>query len=400
MTDSLPTASKRCTTCQSLLPAGAFNRRGKSPDGRASICRRCAGLKRSARTKPRETNAMRAAIKRGDFDGFQKLFPAGQFQPGRLLAFAAQNYSTAPKHAGHTQIAEYLIAHGALPDLGMLLEAARDGSQAIFDRLVRCTAKQNITANHNLAAELDIFAACLLHDPALVAGHLRRDSQLARAQVPPANVNYRDFTPLHCCAMSSLGRQSPANETDLLKVAQLLIAAGADPNAQAFFYRQLVVTPLDMLAHAGGNLALSRFLIDHGAKITPFAFMEALCHRGRALDNGLALASQFLAAGFDINSQREDRAAIHAAANSGGAKIVAWLLQHGAAVNALGRMGRTPLHLAAERNTSTATVKLLVAGGADLHAKDELGLTPLEVALQHRKTAVAEWLKKATAGQS
>jgi Ankyrin repeats (3 copies)/Ankyrin repeat len=378
-------ALKKCTSCGSLLPAAAFNRRTKSQDGRASACRRCASVNRQSNTKPRRRNEMRAAIKAGNFERVRDLFSSTSFEPDQLLTLAAQNYSTARKHAGHTEIVDFLIAQGARPGCGTLFEAARDGSQAIVDRLVAG------------GAGLDIFACSLIGDLGLVANHLERDRRVAQARAPREISRYRDFTPLHCCCLSGLGRTSPTKEDQLLEVGKLLLRYGADVDAQGTFYGGLVVTPLDMLAHTGGNLELSRFLIAKGAKISSFAFVEALAHRGRSIAEGRALAGLFLESGFEINSRKEDGTALHAAANSGVLSNVKWLLEHGADVNARGRMGRTPLHLAVERNASTKTVETLVAWGADMHAKDDQGLTALDAAEHHGKTAVARWLRSALA---
>jgi len=176
-----------------------------------------------------------------------------------------------------------------------------------------------------------------------------------------------------------------------------LVGSGADIDAKGTFYGSLEVTPLDMLAHTGGNLSLSRFLIGNGAKISNFAFSEALALRGRSIEEGIALAELFLEMGFEmnLNSGKEDGTALHALANAGVPTTVKWLLEHGADVNARGWMGRTPLHLAAERNTSSKTVEILLGSGADINAKDHQGLTALDVAEQHGKTAVSRWLRRA-----
>jgi ankyrin repeat protein len=82
---------------------------------------------------------------------------------------------------------------------------------------------------------------------------------------------------------------------------------------------------------------------------------------------------------------------LQAFAHQGTYRTVAWLLAHGADVNARSG-GRTAVHFAAERNIGSKTLALLVENGADLSARDDDGRTPLEIAKLHGKPRLAEWI--------
>ena len=80
------------------------------------------------------------------------------------------------------------------------------------------------------------------------------------------------------------------------------------------------------------------------------------------------------------------------------------MLDHGADVNAVDPLGRTPLMYAAASDLLPLdVVKLLVERGADVNAKDthklsgDSGLTVLDIARLHGETPVVEWLVKAGA---
>ena len=89
---------------------------------------------------------MRAALKVGDVARVRALFSKSRQPPDRLLHMAVQDYSTAPKHAGHEQIVDFLIANGARPHWSMLFEPARTGCQRIVDRLIAKGAERNVFA--------------------------------------------------------------------------------------------------------------------------------------------------------------------------------------------------------------------------------------------------------------
>src|SRR5260221_479814 len=126
----------------------------------------------------------------------------------------------------------------------MLCGAARRGSPPIVDRLIGGGAE------HNPVARAAVGDAGPTKDP-----H-QRGPRLDGARPPQELARYQNLTPLHFCSLSGLGRESPEKEQQLLDVATLLVASGAEINATGLFYGPLVVTPLDLAAHTGGNLPL------------------------------------------------------------------------------------------------------------------------------------------------
>jgi len=242
-------------------------------------------------------------------------------------------------------------------------------------------------------AERNVFACAVIGDVARLKKLLQRDPSLVHATTATDVRSYQHFTPLHACAMSALGRESEATSRQLAQVARLLIDRGGDVNAVGLFYRGYSVTPLDVAAHTGGNIALVEILLNRGATISAFAFGEALAHRGRTLDEGLALATRFLQHGFDVHAPYKNATLLHNSANTGGAEVVEWLLANGADVNARDATGRTPLHAAAERNRSPRVIQILRAHGAKPHLTDSRGQIPLDIARQFDRSALLAWLR-------
>ena len=88
---------------------------------------------------------------------------------------------------------------------------------------------------------------------------------------------------------------------------------------------------------------------------------------------------------------------LHVAAMFGRRAAAEWLLDHGAAVNAVDAFGDTPLHTAAVFGRGH-TVTLLAARGAALDARNHDGLTPRELAVRERHERVAALLERLEAG--
>jgi ankyrin repeat protein len=179
-------------------------------------------------------------------------------------------------------------------------------------------------------------------------------------------------------------------------VAEVLKKHGADLNARARYRGIDDATPLFCACWTSGNLALVRWLLDHGATPAHRDLLAALGHFQRHKKAACDIAEALLAWGVPVNGDAPgDRTPLQGFAHHAAHKTVAWLIAHGADVNARGPGGRTAAHFAAERNTGPATLALLVAGGADLRARDDDGRTPLDTARLNEKFRLVEWIEHA-----
>ncbi len=96
-----------------------------------------------------------------------------------------------------------------------------------------------------------------------------------------------------------------------------------------------------------------------------------------ALRGDLALTRQLLERGAKVN--RDGWTPLHYAASGPEPKVVALLLDRGASIDAPSPNGTTPLMMAA-RYGSIDAADLLAARGANLTRKNEKGLTPADFA--------------------
>ena len=81
---------------------------------------------------------------------------------------------------------------------------------------------------------------------------------------------------------------------------------------------------------------------------------------------------------------------IREAAKAGNIEAVKQHLSAGTDVNWKNKLGWTPLHSVATKETA----ELLIAEGADVNAKDMYGETPLHFAIIYNKTNIADLLRK------
>jgi ankyrin repeat protein len=191
-------------------------------------------------------------------------------------------------------------------------------------------------------------------------------------------------TPLHVAAKGGNG-----------KAADLLLSAKAKVDAK----NRAGQTPVQ-LAVAEDHLEFARKLLDHGCAV-PDASVAAYAGRVDLLENFLKADKSALQ-----KTTRSKSTLLHLAASAGQTKAVAFLLEHGAKVDATEDSGYTPLHLACGQGHEEA-VRELLAKKADTQAKTKYSeLQPLHLATLAGKLGVAKILitekapLKATVGDS
>jgi len=258
---------------------------------------------------------------------------------------------------GHADVADVLLragadieARGTWLKITPLAKAAFSGYSGMVDLLIKRGAK------------VDCFAAAAI-------------GQVAKAT---NGVDSNNLTALHYCAGAALDR------AELVKIAERLIAAGADPLAKAAGYSHNV-TPLKLAVR---NQKVAEVLIDHGADPND-VFRDVLL-----TGCNFTFAEELLKRGAELNPVMWDgETLLHVAVHWGRIASAEWLLDKGASPNTVRAKNLwTPLHQAASRGNARI-VSALLERGASLKAKDRDGKTPLDIAREKRRATVVEILK-------
>jgi hypothetical protein len=346
-------ARKTCSVCGKRLSAVAFNSSARTPDGLARTCRACTNARRRQRDRSGERR------------------PASQAR-STILATALRK--------GDIATVQALVRGGTAAHWGWVCETMREGHLNLAEALLESGVERNV---FTMAAMGD--AKGLTHR----LGRVRADARLT-ANMEPASAW---VTPLHFGCASAWKPHGEGRMAIQVRVAEILAEHGADLHAVATYRGIGDATPLFCACWSSENFALVRWLLDHGARADTSHLSVALGHLQRHGRGSYDIAEALLDRGVPVDGQgRGERTPLQAFAHQGDHRTVAWLIAHGANVNARARGGRTAAHFAAERNTGPKTLALLVENGAELSARDDDGLTPLKIARRNEKPRLIEWI--------
>jgi ankyrin repeat protein len=283
---------------------------------------------------------------------------------------------------GDAKMVRALVHAGVKPHWSWVCETMRVGHLALAEMLLQSGIERNV------------FTMAAMGDTAGLERRLSRERVDARlaASMEPAS---EGVTPLHVGCASDWKAHGPSRMTTQVRVAEILKHYGAELNAPARYRGIDDATPLFCACWTSRNLALVRWLLDHGAVLSGEELVVALGHFQRHGKEAYDIAELLLALGQPVDGGVPGaRTPLQAFAFQGTHRTVGWLIAHGADVNARGPNGWTAVHFAAQRNTGPKTLALLVDSGADLEARDDDGHTPREIAQRNGKVRLVEWIRQ------
>jgi len=258
-----------------------------------------------------------------------------------------------------------------------LLDAVEHGRTGIVSRLLK---------QHPGLPRFSIFTAAAAGDAGDVARRIADD---------PACVHEtrgkQAWPPLAYACASTVHRTSPRRAADVLRVAAMLLDAGASPNSGSLYFEQDgAPAPISVLYHAcmSDNLPLVNLLLDRGARTQDG---ESIYHAAQF--NRRACLEALVAHGADLSSTQSPYGNTplyflvgHAGDADGHAtwfKGFTWLLEHGADPNVpSGKTQETPLHGVACGGPKVATARALLEHGADPNLRRADGATAYALAVR------------------
>ena len=190
-------------------------------------------------------------------------------------------------------------------------------------------------------------------------------------------------TPLHHCAEID-PKKFRLKVANSIETAKALLDAGADVNAIRIIMdegEEFLATPLWYAVAWGKNLALARLLLETGAHPDNNAVGAAIW------DQDLAMAELLRSHGGEIDHTFRGETPLLRTVKGKRLRLLKWLTENGADINARDDKGYTALHYAAKGTHTLVQVEELLRHGArpDIQAKDNSTALSLARALKEKK---------------
>lgn len=370
----------KCKTCGESKPTSQFHQKSRSKSGYATSCRTCVNASRRHKKPgpPGDSTRLKTLVKKGDVAGVMKQIgnAKGPVLNG-LLVTCTTPYFTYPKSEAHAELVRHLIQNGADPD-------TRESGEPVLIAATKTGRKDLVDVLLEGGATVDFFSAAATFDIPFIETLLKKDASLGESK------DIAGFSALHYCAGSALWQSSESHQKLQLDGVAILLKSGANPNREAGLLR---ITPLVSCCTTGGSTAVIRELVRAGANPNhPWALRSALRHFKRKNSAENIVADMLLQCGCHVDCLIDDRTCLHLYSHHEEKQAVAWLLNNGASVHATTPDGRSPLHMAAERNNHTSVVRMLIEHGASITLTDAQGLTPIDYATVNGKERVVRFL--------
>ena len=284
---------------------------------------------------------------------------------------------------------EMLVEEIALAEKAVQNERAKlDGGKSIASELAKL--QRDVFALKRELVTFDAAPAVAATSAAMPAGGLTDEEEKELKQIKAIIRDSPDL--INAAALNGRSRLQHAAELGQVKVAEFLLANGADVNANLTGRGM----PLHLAAEHG-HKTMTELLLRHGAEPnnrdpggTPLHYAVQNGHR--------AVAEVLLANKADVNAKGNGRGVagemtpLHMAAFKGFTTIAELLLAKGAQVNSTDKGRQTPLHYAATYLQSRAIAQLLLTNKAEVNARSEDGWTPLHSAANNSRLPIARLL--------